>query len=169
MVFPGSSRDRLAQRLNAAYAGGLISHTTLVFRLDEVFHGTLVDPELLVGDLYLRDGHRGLQERASQLKTTVVSRLGSLFEPEPPDTLLALDWSSAARELSIGRSSGCDVVLTDISVSRRHARLILRDGAWVLHDLSSTNGTYLNGHRVSRCQLRPGDRVALGEALLRVD
>ena len=169
MVFPGSSRERLAQRLNAAYAGGLISHKTLLFRLDEVFHGTLVDPERLVGDLHLREGHGGLHERASQLKTTIVSLLERLFEPEPPETLLALDWSGAAQELSIGRSRGCDVVLTDISVSRHHARLIPRDGAWVLHDLSSTNGSYLNGHPVSRCQLRPGDRVALGEALLRVD
>jgi hypothetical protein len=169
MAFPGSSRDRLAQRLNAAYAGGLISHQTLVFRLDEVLHGTLVDPELLVGDLHLRDGRRGLHERASQLKTAVVSRFGTVFEPEPPETLLALDWSGVARELSIGRGRDCDVVLTDISVSRHHARLIPRDGAWVLHDLSSTNGSYLNGHRVSRCQLRPGDRVVLGEALLRVD
>jgi hypothetical protein len=169
VVFPGRSRDRLAQRLNAAYAVGLISHTTLAFRLDEVYRGTLVDPELLIGDLYLRDAQRGLHERASQLKTTVAGRLGALFEPEAPETLLALDWSAAARELFIGRSSGCDVMLTDTSVSRRHARLIPRDGAWVLHDLSSTNGSYLNGRRVSRCQLRPGDRVALGEALLRVD
>ena len=169
VAFPGSSRERLAQRLNAAYAGGLISHKTLVFRLDEVFHGTLVDPELLVGDLHLREGHRGLLGRASRLKTTVVCRLVTLFEPEPPETLLALDWSGESHELSIGRSTGCDVVLTDISVSRRHARLIPRDGVWVLHDLSSTNGSYLNGHRVSRCQLRPGDRLALGEALLRVD
>lgn len=169
MVFPGSSRERLAQRLNAAYAGGLISHKTLVFRLDEVFHGTLVDAEMLVGDLHLREGRRGLHERASQLKTAVASRLGALFEPDTPETLLALDWSDASHELSIGRSTGCDVVLTDITVSRRHARLIPRDGVWILHDLSSTNGSYLNGRRVSRCQLRAGDRLALGETLLRID
>jgi hypothetical protein len=169
VAFPGSSRERLAQRLNAAYAGGLISHRTLVFRLDEVFHGTLVDPELLVGDLHLREGHKSLYERASQLKTTVVSRLLTLFEPESPETLLALDWSGESYELSIGRSTGCDVVLTDISVSRRHARLIPRDGIWVLQDLSSTNGSYLNGRRVSRCQLLPGDRLALGQTTLRVD
>jgi FHA domain len=172
VAFPGSSRERLAQRLNAAYAGGLISHTTLVFRLDEVFHGTLVDSELLVGDLHLREGHRGLHERASQVMTAVASRLGTLFESEPPgrpETLLALDWRGSPHELSIGRSTSCDVVLPDITVSRRHARLIPRDGIWVLHDLSSMNGSYLNGHRVSRCQLRPGDELALGEALLRVD
>jgi hypothetical protein len=64
MAFPGSSRERLAQRLNAAYAGGLISHKTLVFRLDEVFHGTLVDPALLVGDLHLR----GVTEACTNLR-----------------------------------------------------------------------------------------------------
>jgi hypothetical protein len=169
VVLPGSSRERLAQTLNAAYAGGLISQRTLVFRLDEVFHGKLVEPELLVGDLHLRESHGSLHERASQLMTAVVSRLGTLFEPEPQGTLLALDWSGGSHELSIGRGKGCDVVLTDITVSRHHARLIPRDGIWVLHDLSSRNGSYLNGRRVSRCQLRPGDRLALGQALLRVD
>lgn len=169
MASPRSSRERLAQRLNAAYASGLISHKTLVFRLDEVFYHTLVDPELVVGDLHLRESHGDLYERAARLKTTVASRLLTRFGPARRETLLALDWSGGPDELSIGRSAGCDVVLTDISVSRRHARLIPRDGIWVLHDLSSTNGSYLNGRRVSRCQLRPGDRLALGEALLRVD
>jgi pSer/pThr/pTyr-binding forkhead associated (FHA) protein len=101
--------------------------------------------------------------------TSVIGRLETLFEAEASATLLALDWTGASHELVIGRSAGCDVVLTDDTVSRCHARLIPRDGFWVLHDLASTNGSYLNGDRVSRCQLRPGDRLALGQASLRVD
>jgi predicted component of type VI protein secretion system len=95
--------------------------------------------------------------------------LGSLFEDEASETLLALDWNRPSHELFIGRSTGCDVVLTDTTVSRCHARLTPRDGFWVLHDLCSTNGSYLNGHRVKRCQLHPGDRLVLGQAPLRVD
>jgi len=169
MVSPGSSRERLAQRLNAAYAGGLISDATLVDRLDQVFHRTLVDPEQLIGDLHLRRGAGGLRERSARMMTSVVTRLGALFDDEGAETLLALDWSGPAHELFIGRSSGCDLVLTHTTVSRCHARLIPRDGFWVLHDLCSTNGTYLNGRRIKRCQLRPGDRLVLGQAPLRVD
>jgi hypothetical protein len=170
MVFPGSSRERLVRRLNAAYVGGLISDETLVHRLDQVFHRTLVEPELLVGDLHLRHARGGLLERASRAMTAVIDRLETLFEgEEASETLLALDWNGASNDLFIGRGASCDVVLADITVSRCHARLIPRDGFWVFHDLSSTNGSYLNGTRVSRCQLRPGDRLLLGQALLRVD
>jgi hypothetical protein len=169
MVSPGSSRERLVQRLNAAYAGGLISDATLVDRLDQVFDRTLVDPELLVGDLQLPEGVRGLHERATRMVTSVVARLGSWFAGEHLETLLALDWNGPSQELFIGRSSGCDVVLTDTTVSRCHGRLIPRDGFWVFHDLCSTNGSYLNGHRVRRSQLHPGDRLVLGQAALRVD
>jgi pSer/pThr/pTyr-binding forkhead associated (FHA) protein len=60
-------------------------------------------------------------------------------------------------------------VLTDPSVSRRHARLRFRDGHWILHDLESTNGTLVNDVPVVRCELRAGDLVALGDEHLVVD
>ena len=90
-------------------------------------------------------------------------------ELEDPAGLLALDWTGAIPELFIGRSHRCDVVLDDPGVSRRHARLLFRDGSWVLQDLQSTNGTTVNGVPVGRCQLRPGDRLIFGTACLRVD
>lgn len=69
----------------------------------------------------------------------------------------------------MGRHHGCDVVFDDLSVSRRHARLVFRDGSWVVQDLESTNGTIVNGVQVGRCALRPGDHLVLGDAFLRVD
>ena len=63
----------------------------------------------------------------------------------------------------------CDVVLDDLSVSRRHARLVFRDGHWVIQDLESTNGTRVNGVRVGRCELHPGDHVDVGDERLRID
>jgi FHA domain-containing protein len=56
-----------------------------------------------------------------------------------------------------------------ITVSRCHARLRYRDGRWILQDLSSTNGTHVNGVPVGRCELRPGDHVALGEECFTID
>jgi pilus assembly protein CpaF len=90
-------------------------------------------------------------------------------EDEESLRLLALDWTGSRTELLIGRNSSCDIRIDDLSVSRQHARLVFRDGAWVLQDLQSTNGTLVNGTRVGRCRLRPGDRLVLGQQVLQVD
>ncbi len=70
----------------------------------------------------------------------------------------------------IGRSPGADIVIGDEFVSGRHARLSLAGDQVVLEDLGSTNGTLLNGTRVTRPQsLRPGDRIDIGDVRLSVD
>lgn len=68
----------------------------------------------------------------------------------------------------IGRSEECDIPLPkDESVSRVHARLD-RDGEnWVLVDLDSTNGTYLNGERIRESKLKNGDVIEIGDTKLR--
>lgn len=68
----------------------------------------------------------------------------------------------ADRPLQIGRGTSCDVVLADLAVSRRHARIRWQDEELVLEDLGSSGGTYVNGERVQRCSLRPGDVVRFG-------
>jgi predicted component of type VI protein secretion system len=83
--------------------------------------------------------------------------------------LLALDWGGGQEELLLGRQLSCDVVLGELTVSRRHARLVFRDGHWVIQDLGSTNGTRVNGVRVGRCELHPGDHIDLGDERLRID
>lgn len=70
--------------------------------------------------------------------------------------------------LQIGRSSRCDIVLTDDTVSRRHAEIALRGGLCVVRDLGSCNGTFVNGRPVTRARLRPGDELQLGETVLRL-
>ncbi|HUR13658.1 MAG TPA: DUF3662 and FHA domain-containing protein [Mycobacteriales bacterium] len=62
----------------------------------------------------------------------------------------------------IGRGAEADVQLTDTGVSRKHAELRLVDDAVEVHDLGSTNGTYVNGQRVKTASLRDGDRVRVG-------
>jgi hypothetical protein len=71
--------------------------------------------------------------------------------------------------MAIGRAPECELVLKDSRVSRRHARLTARDGVLVLTDLSSTNGTRVNGHRVTEVVLGAGDRVQVGETSLVVE
>ena len=64
--------------------------------------------------------------------------------------------------LVIGRSSACHLVLGDDTVSRRHAELRYEDGRWLLRDLHSSNGTYVNGRFVTEAEVRPGDVIHLG-------
>jgi pSer/pThr/pTyr-binding forkhead associated (FHA) protein len=63
--------------------------------------------------------------------------------------------------LVIGRKKG-DLVLDDPLVSGVHARIIFRDEQWVIQDLSSTNGTMVDGRLVREAQIRPGNEIAIG-------
>lgn len=65
--------------------------------------------------------------------------------------------------VTIGRQSGCTIVIRDTNVSREHAQLRRRPNGWTLRDLGSTNGTKLNGVRVEGEQmLANGDVIMLG-------
>ena len=168
---PSDSRRRLTQRLNAAYADGLLSEDTFDGRLNVALGPGVVDPRRLVGDLSFRSAgrwHRRLIARLTSGPRRGASDRSSRSHDEECQ-LLALDWTGATAELVIGRHRSCDVVLAQDDVSRRHARLVFRDGAWILHDLDSTNGTLVNGVRVGRYRLRPGDRIRLGLQDLQID
>jgi hypothetical protein len=165
--WPGFSRQRLARTLNAAYAEGLLSEETLMYRLDTQFASRVVDPARLVGDLPRRSRLFELQTTLTRAVESTVKWLGVGAIEEP--MLLALDWHGAQQELLIGRHPSCDVVLAHPTVSRHHARLVFRDGTWVLQDLESTNGTLVNHRRVGRYQLRPGDTILFGDQPVQVD
>ena len=66
--------------------------------------------------------------------------------------------------VSIGRASDCTIPIKDRYLSRKHAEIIAAGPTWVLKDLGSANGTYLNGSRVERDEtLKTGDRIRLGD------
>ncbi|MBE0477182.1 MAG: FHA domain-containing protein [Coriobacteriia bacterium] len=71
----------------------------------------------------------------------------------------------------VGRSPEADIVIADDFVSSKHARVVLAGGGGaVLEDLGSTNGTLLNGRRVTRSvPLKPGDLIGLGTVELRLE
>ena len=68
--------------------------------------------------------------------------------------------------MTLGRRKQCDVVITDSAVSRHHATIELVDGAYVLRDEGSSNGTMLNGERISEQKLRDGDKITIGETVM---
>jgi predicted component of type VI protein secretion system len=70
------------------------------------------------------------------------------------------------RTLLLGRDPTCDVVVDDVEVSRRHARLIAQNGGYTVEDLGSTNGTFVNEKRIrSIVPLLPGSTIRLGEQI----
>jgi pSer/pThr/pTyr-binding forkhead associated (FHA) protein len=73
-------------------------------------------------------------------------------------------------ELILGREHGsADVVIPDPGVSRRHARVLPHNGTLIVEDLGSSNGTYVNGHRIDApVQVGTGDEVQLGDTLIGV-
>ena len=72
-----------------------------------------------------------------------------------------------AQEITIGRDNSNMVAINDVEVSRRHAKVELRGSAYVIQDLGSTNGTFVNGQRFSGIQvLNPGDTVSFGEGIM---
>ncbi|MGD0454938.1 MAG: FHA domain-containing protein [Solirubrobacteraceae bacterium] len=174
MLEPGFSRDRLASILNTAFAEGLLSEQTLSYRLGLLFGPRLIEPRGVVGDLALRAGPRrrvvldSFQSVVAAARTGLGRIVGS-SDSEPAPLMLALDWAGAQDDLLIGRGPECDIGLHDATVSRRHARLVFRDGTWVIQDLASKNGVTVNGTHVGRCQLQPGDRVGLGLQLVDID
>ncbi|HVF53595.1 MAG TPA: FHA domain-containing protein [Actinomycetota bacterium] len=70
-------------------------------------------------------------------------------------------------ELIIGRAERCHVMLVDNYVSQVHARVFSKQEGYMAEDLGSTNGTYVNGHKISSpTEVFRGDRVKVGKTVL---
>jgi pilus assembly protein CpaF len=75
-----------------------------------------------------------------------------------------------AAELSVGRVQGNELMLPKGNVSKRHARLLYRDGRFIVTDLNSTNGTYVNRRKITQATIvREGDRIYIGDFVLRIE
>ncbi|HZF53004.1 MAG TPA: ATPase, T2SS/T4P/T4SS family [Polyangiaceae bacterium] len=73
-------------------------------------------------------------------------------------------------EINVGRVQGNDLMLPKGNVSKRHARLLYRDGRFIVTDLKSTNGTYVNGRKIAQATIvREGDKIYIGDFVLRVE
>lgn len=120
------------------------------------------------------DGDRGMEGGGELSKGTVRPRLK---EPSVARWRIRLrgvspqlegkHWESDT-QLRVGRFENLEIVLNDPSISRKHAEIVIGEQGWVLRDLGSTNGTFLNGIRVGRSdrKLRQRDVVQFGNLVL---
>jgi two-component system cell cycle response regulator len=87
--------------------------------------------------------------------------------------LIAVPIPLEREEVILGRALEADVRVNDTQVSRQHARIISAPGRsateYIVQDLDSRNGTFLNGRRIRRERLENGDKITIGETILRFD
>lgn len=142
-------RERAIGRLQRGYACGALGTQTFERRLDIAL--SCESPSRL------RQMARDLVPRS--IVDDVRDWLAGSSDPVSSGLLECL---ATGAPTVIGRLPSCDVVVSDESVSRRHAMLV-RDGPRVIiTDLDSTNGTFLNGRWIAQAEVRPGDRVRFG-------
>jgi hypothetical protein len=173
-----AERDRAVGELRDRFAEGRLSQETFLVRMDAALNAKdRSELSELFTDLPAetkRPGS-GLRERLSLLRMAVTGRPGRNTRqlrvprahiPYPQATVppqpLPLP-PQPDRRFTIGRAMACDFTLADLSVSRWHARLYREDDQWLLSDLGSTNGTRLNGWRVTTgVPVKPGDHLSFG-------
>jgi hypothetical protein len=154
-----ADRDAAAALLGAGCAEGMLSVETLELRLERLLlarsRGELA---VLVADV----------ARPSPWER-VRRAIGRRAEPDPSARVVSLP-GDVDREVVVGRSKRCDVVLADPSVSGHHLQIrCATRGGWFAIDLGSTNGTWFLGRRVARTAVEPGDQLMLGHAVVRFE
>jgi hypothetical protein len=124
------------------------------------------------GDPYEQPGYQGgYQQQANGYGPPATVPPPAYQQQQRVRHLLTVDGSQQWLELHvgsnvIGRGQDADLRLPDTGVSRRHVDIRFDGGGAVLHDLGSTNGTTVNGHRAQSWQLQHGDVVRLGHTVL---
>ena len=96
-----------------------------------------------------------------------MSRVSQQQASDSPAERLALP--EGVELLRIGRGPDNDIVLNNAQVSRYHAKLMREGEQWIVEDLGSANGTYVDGERVSRAKINQASRIAFGTHVLSLD
>ncbi|MDH6136424.1 hypothetical protein P3T37_005852 [Kitasatospora sp. MAA4] len=163
-----AEREQALAVLRDGAGDGRLSHDTFMHRMELVLAArSRAELKAVLADLPA-DGPlaRRALRTVGRLSAFAV-RLRSAWRAErlPGLTLPRL----GPQALLIGRAPGSDLRLADSSVSRSHAELRREADGWVLYDLGSTNGTHVNGHRVTGAvPVHPGDQVAFGGLAFRL-
>lgn len=93
------------------------------------------------------------------------ARPARLYVAEGPERGQAIQLGTG-EPATVGRSRACTLPLTDPNASKEHLRLALEEGAWVMTDLGSSHGTRVNGQPAERTELRPFDRITVGDTVM---
>ncbi|WP_236243439.1 DUF1707 and FHA domain-containing protein [Streptomyces sp. CC228A] len=165
-----AERERAVELLREGAVQGKLSHDTflrrmelaLVARHSEELHALTAD---------LSDGGGPWSRRlfgAVEAMSAFTARLGRAWQAERLPKLLLPE--PGPHPLRIGRDPVNGLRLSHETVSRLHAELSRQGGLWMLRDLNSTNGTTVNGRRVTgTVVVRPGDEVSFGRMAFRLD
>jgi len=92
--------------------------------------------------------------------------MASLIFVEGPEKDRVVELSDAA-EIVIGRGPKCDIRLSDEEASRRHCRILCREGKYFIADAESKNGTFVNGRPVAEVELQDNDVIEVGNSHMR--
>jgi hypothetical protein len=150
------TREQTLARLRRGYASGRLHTETFTQRVDRALQASC-DEELA-----------GLTSDLPAPRGTVADRIRGLLRPPRRHARLPPLERLTGGRLTLGRSSTCELVFADDTVSRLHAELRIVDGRWILRDLGSSNGTWVNGRRVMEAEVAAGDEVHLGHCRFRL-
>jgi Domain of unknown function (DUF1707)/FHA domain len=153
-----ADRDQVLARLRESFADGRLTHDTFVGRADAALHARFgADLRGLVADL---PSPRRLGADTAAACRRVLRSAERRLRGWPPELRLP---AGPQDRFTIGRELACDMTLGDQTVSRWHASLQWDGYSWLLADLGSTNGTRLNGWRVTPPRpVGAGDLVSFG-------
>ena len=162
-----ADRDHAVDALKKGFVEGRLSHDTFMVRMQAAL-GARNNGQLarLFKDLPPRRTGPGIltRMRAAVRGGTQNARAAGAALADAALSPLMFPRGTAP-VVTIGRDQGCDMFIPDMSVSRVHAQMARADGGWLLADLGSTNGTRLNGWRVTGpVPVRAGDQVRFGSA-----
>ncbi len=153
-----AERERVAGVLRRRWSEGYLSLDTFEVRVGRAYGArSLVELRALLSDLPRLGGRAvGLRDTAARWLDAAFPRRMEVLPPPP--------LTPGIDRFLLGRGPICDVVLDDRTVSRHHAQLRRDRDLWVLTDLASTNGTYINGWHIREAVIHGGDEVCFGDA-----
>ncbi|MCZ7687083.1 MAG: FHA domain-containing protein [Sandaracinaceae bacterium] len=126
-------------------------------------------PEETVGDQGERAAERQLfRGLARDIPQAAEEPMFAVVITEKGGAQRRLDFDK--NEVTIGRVQGNDIILPKGNVSKRHSRIVLKDNRFIVVDLKSTNGTYVNGRKItSPLVVKSGDKIYIGDFILTLE
>ncbi|MFJ8669419.1 FHA domain-containing protein [Streptomyces sp. NPDC093600] len=163
-----AERDRALVLLREGAAQGRLSHDTFLFRMERALAAQRPDElALLTADLRTESPWTRRVVGAVEKMSAFTAKVGRAWQAERLPKLLLP--APGPHPLRIGRDPANGLRLSHETVSRLHAELSLQGGLWVLRDLGSTNGTTVNGRRVTGAVVvQAGDLVEFGQMSFRL-
>ena len=154
-------REATVAALRERALDGCLTLDTFADRVDAAYRAkTEEELEYLVDDL--PPARRRLRALGEWLRRAI-ERVVRDPRERPPALEIEVRLPPSRQVLTVGRSSSCDVVVEEATVSRVHAELRHgTGGTWTIRDLGSMNGTWLNGLRVREARVCGGDELFLG-------